>query len=668
MSVDHAPGTERLRVDGVTVLGAISPSRASDFMTCPLMFRFRTVDRLPETSSVDAVRGTLVHKVLEDLFSLPAAERTPERAQEMIAPTWETFVANDPLLLDMFAAAEDDTSETGFPEWLRSAGEVLDRYFDLEDPRRLEPADRELYVETLLDSKLLLRGFIDRVDVARDGAIRLVDYKGLAVDTPLPTPSGWTTMADVQVGDRLLGLDGRPTTVTVKSEIHHRPCFRITLRDGSSLICDNVHLWSVVSNTRQRLTHEILDAESLFALHRRLMAESRPGCLWIDAAAAVQGVHRDLPIDPWLLGVWLGAGKATHGSLTVGRQDLDDMVTSVKEAWPRGVSVTADETATTITLTEQGDRFSYGHTFTAELRRAGVLGDKHVPSPYLRAGTDQRIALLRGLMDTDGWWNRTRHRAGFTTTSDRLAADVLELVRSLGLDAEHLVKPRANAARTPPDGHVIEFIPHGFNPFALPRKALAAAGGATPSQLRLAGRRVIASIEPVPSVPTQCVAVDAADSLYLAGPGFVPTHNTGSSPHPDFEAKALFQMRFYALLIWRTRGVVPKMLQLVYLGNGELVRYEPDEEDLLATERKIEAIWDAVRRADEERDWQPHVSRACDWCSFKPICPAWGGTPPPVPERRVRPGDAPPTGPRWFDRLRRWWRRSTSGGPSRSAR
>ena len=102
--------------------------------------------------------------------------------------------------------------------WLASCRTVLDRYFDLEDPRRLEPAERELYVEALLDSKLLLRGFVDRVDVAPDGRIRVVDYKGLAVDTPLPTPTGWTTMGAVQVGDDLLGRDGRATRVVAKSQ------------------------------------------------------------------------------------------------------------------------------------------------------------------------------------------------------------------------------------------------------------------------------------------------------------------------------------------------------------------------------------------------------------------------------------------------------------------
>jgi putative RecB family exonuclease len=89
-------------VDGVDVLGAISPSRAGDFMACPLMYRYRTIDRLPEPPSPDAVRGTVVHKVLEDLFDAPAAERTPERARDMLVPTWEQLLEAEPGLAEMF--------------------------------------------------------------------------------------------------------------------------------------------------------------------------------------------------------------------------------------------------------------------------------------------------------------------------------------------------------------------------------------------------------------------------------------------------------------------------------------------------------------------------------------------------------------------------------------
>src|SRR3954467_12839590 len=89
-------------VDGVEVLGAPSPSRAGDFMSCPLLYRFRTIDHLPEPFSPDAVRGTVVHKVLEDLFALPAAERTPDQAQTMLEPAWHHLVEQDPELRAMF--------------------------------------------------------------------------------------------------------------------------------------------------------------------------------------------------------------------------------------------------------------------------------------------------------------------------------------------------------------------------------------------------------------------------------------------------------------------------------------------------------------------------------------------------------------------------------------
>ncbi|HZI97257.1 MAG TPA: PD-(D/E)XK nuclease family protein, partial [Actinomycetales bacterium] len=102
-----------------------------------------------------------------------------------------------------------------------------------------------------------------------------------------------------------------------------------------------------------------------------------------------------------------------------------------------------------------------------------------------------------------------------------------------------------------------------------------------------------------------------------------------------FERKALFQMKFYALVLWRTRGVVPRVLRLVYLGNGEVLQYSPDVAELEATERKVQALWVAISRAAETGEWRPSTSRLCDWCSYKALCPAWGGTPPPLPPDAV---------------------------------
>ncbi|MBE1494923.1 putative RecB family exonuclease [Amycolatopsis lexingtonensis] len=152
---------------------ALSPSRASDFKQCPLLYRFRAVDRLPEVPTKAQLRGTLVHSVLERLFALPAAERVPAQARELLGPAWTDLSADRPEWTELF----DDEKPDEHAEWLRSAEKLLDAYFELEDPRRLEPEACELHVEIELGSGVLLRGYIDRLDVAPTGEIRVVDYK-----------------------------------------------------------------------------------------------------------------------------------------------------------------------------------------------------------------------------------------------------------------------------------------------------------------------------------------------------------------------------------------------------------------------------------------------------------------------------------------------------------
>ena len=263
------------------MVAALSPSRASDFMQCPLLYRFRVIDKLPSPPSAAAARGTLVHAVLERLFDLPASARTIEAAAAMVKPQWQALLEGEPELADLV----DDADPVAVASWFNDAVSLIERWFTLEDPTRLEPAERELYVETEVDG-LTLRGYVDRLDVAPGGEMRVVDYK------------------------------------------------------------------------------------------------------------------------------------------------------------------------------------------------------------------------------------------------------------------------------------------------------------------------------------------------------------TGRAPSELFEGKALFQMKFYALVLWRLRGQMPQMLQLVYLGGStpEIVRYSPDEADLLAVERKLKALWQAIETAAQTGDWRPSKSRLCDWCDHRSLCPAWGGTPPPLPE------------------------------------
>jgi putative RecB family exonuclease len=169
MSVETSP--ETVHDAQRAHLPSLSPSRAADFKTCPLLYRYRTIDRIPEPPTSDQARGTLVHAVLERLFDLPAAERTKAQAAALVAPQWERLCAEQPLLAELFGV-------DGAPaEFLESTDTLLDGYFSVEDPRRLEPAERECLVEAVVDDTLLIRGYVDRLDQSASGDLRVVDYK-----------------------------------------------------------------------------------------------------------------------------------------------------------------------------------------------------------------------------------------------------------------------------------------------------------------------------------------------------------------------------------------------------------------------------------------------------------------------------------------------------------
>lgn len=194
MTVEAAPFSAESRTR------SLSPSRAADFKTCPLLYRLRTIDRLPQRPSAAAARGTLVHAVLERLYDLPAARRTADEAKALVPGEWAKLLEAEPDLLDIVAELRDDTGSAAAaadgdprqvadpgadPEpdadvirrWLTSAAVLLDSYFALEDPTRIQPVGRELVVEFDLGDGPVLRGIIDRLDETVDGDLRVVDYK-----------------------------------------------------------------------------------------------------------------------------------------------------------------------------------------------------------------------------------------------------------------------------------------------------------------------------------------------------------------------------------------------------------------------------------------------------------------------------------------------------------
>jgi putative RecB family exonuclease len=161
---------ETVATERVASRPALSPSRAADFKQCPLLYRFRAIDRLPEPPSPAQLRGSVVHAALEQLYGLPAAQRGQDTALGLLAPAWDRVVAEDPVLAEQLAPGQRE-------ELLAEAAKLLSGYYRLEDPTRFDPQCCEQRVEVELTDGTLLRGFVDRIDVAATGEVRVVDYK-----------------------------------------------------------------------------------------------------------------------------------------------------------------------------------------------------------------------------------------------------------------------------------------------------------------------------------------------------------------------------------------------------------------------------------------------------------------------------------------------------------
>ncbi|MGI5162769.1 PD-(D/E)XK nuclease-like domain-containing protein [Spirillospora sp. CA-253888] len=369
----------------------------------------------------------------------------------------------------------------------------------------------------------------------RTGTRRVIipDYKGLALDTPIPTPTGWTTIRDLQVGDQVFDASGRPCTVTHKSDVHLRTCYRVTFDDGSSVVCDDEHLWITTSGRggkRNRTSTAVVSTEQIRST-LKLYGQCHHR---VQVAGALQLADAELPVHPYVYGCWLGDGSVGSGRISKPDDELFALIAKC------GYTYSAPHGKTNKCPT----RSVYG--LQSQLRKAGLLGHRRIPDAYLRASASQRLDLLRGLMDTDGSWNQTRQQAVFTSTNKELALAVRELACSLGQRAIlHSVTGRGFGLTV--DAYRVTFTPtRGFVPFALSRKADAV-------QVRRdlkSRRRVIVSVEQVPTIPTQCIAVDSPDRTYLCTEAMIPTHNTAVSAEPGKWSRAAHEHGYHCQAAW----------------------------------------------------------------------------------------------------------------------
>ena len=347
--------------------------------------------------------------------------------------------------------------------------------------RMVEPAEDEAFV--LHPGEFVLGSTYEVITLPDDVAGRL-EGKALAVDTPIPTPSGWTTMGALQVGDEVYGPDGKPRPVVAVTEVMlGRPCYDVVFSDGEILTADASHQWRTTTKAARKRGATASGVVTTEEMARSLRVRDEVNH-HIDLTAALRCPEMDLPIDPYVLGVWLGDGTSAAAEMTCGGGD-ERVLEEIRST----------------------------------LRRLGLLGHKHVPAGYMRASIGQRLALLQGLMDSDGYVD-VFGRCEFVNMREELSDAVFELAAGLGLRPKKCKKRVTLYGVDQGVAHQVKFTPW-FEVSRLPRKI---------ARLKTSGRhhthRGVVDVRPVATRPVRCIQVGAVDGMFLAGRGFIPTHNS----------------------------------------------------------------------------------------------------------------------------------------------
>jgi len=345
--------------------------------------------------------------------------------------------------------------------------------------------------------------------------------KALAVDTLIPTPEGYSTMGDLRAGDFVFGLDGGPIKVKGVSDVFlNHDCYEVEFSTGEKIIADSGHQWLTDarkdrdkfrdSRPSLRTTKEVFDSVLLRGERNHR----------VRVVGGILLPEKELLIPSYVLGCWLGDGHSDGAAITVSDKDIF-ILERIRNL---GVPVRKNRPGITYALTNGVKNRTYqGKSIKERLRKIGVLNNKHVPIEYLRASFDQRMELLRGLMDTDGscFGDGT---CSFTSTKKRLALDVHELVSSLGFKATFTDgKAMLNGRYCGPVYHVKFYAYSDCPVFHLERKK--AKQKSKPSRLTRIGYRQVKNVRKVGSLPVKCISIDSKDGMFLVGRSFIPTHN-----------------------------------------------------------------------------------------------------------------------------------------------
>ncbi|HEY8239244.1 MAG TPA: dCTP deaminase [Candidatus Limnocylindrales bacterium] len=382
-------------------------------------------------------------------------------------------------------------------------------------------ADDEPFI--LHPGEFVLGQTLEWSELPNDLVARL-EGKALALDTPVPTPQGWRTMGELEPGHRVFDESGAPTeVVAVTPPMIGRPCREVLFSDGAHVIADASHQWVTVDKNGRRYGRATLKVRTTDEIAQTLRVGDEFNH-HVPLAGPVEYPSRaDLPIEPYTLGAWLGDGTTTKAEITAYDEEVLEQISG------DGFTVRPVGYAPNLfriggvghTRSASNGRFERNGSLSSRLRNQGLLGGKYVPSTYLEAGPSQRLALLQGLMDTDGFVDDVAGRVEFTSTNEDLADAIVELAASLGF------RPFKTYGRAMLNGidhgpkYRVKFTPD--RPVFRVRRKLARQ---KPADAHFHRFRAITNVREVGSVPVRCIEVASPRGVFLVSRSFIPTHNS----------------------------------------------------------------------------------------------------------------------------------------------
>lgn len=352
--------------------------------------------------------------------------------------------------------------------------------------------------------------------------------KALAIDTEIPTPKGFRAMKDLKVGDYVFGTNGKPCKIVATTEVMvDRPCYEVEFSTGEVIVADACHQW-VTDARRDRDRLKGRGGKHAGPKPSIKTTEEIAKTLWcrgdrnhrVQIADSFDIPDRDLPIHPYMLGLWLGDGASRGARFTCADKDVETIERIRGMGYP--VHKVKGSCAWSISDGRKGVRTG---TFQSQLKNLGLIENKHIPEEYLFSSREQRLELLRGLMDTDGFISKGQGQCEFVQKDKQIAYDVYALIASLGMRPRIMEKKTGIGGKFCGIAYRILFHAYKDVPvFKLARKLERMRE--RPAQRGLQEYRQIVRCDKVKSVPVRCIEVDSSDHCYLVTRGFIQTHNS----------------------------------------------------------------------------------------------------------------------------------------------